>query len=63
MRTKHGVHQKLKGYLADYGTPCILRTVSGNEYTKKIKKLCTNNKIKREYAVPETPAQKCVAER
>ena len=56
--------QKFKEYLAENGTRRILRSDTGTEYTSKsFKQFCTNNKIKREYIVPETPEQNGVAER
>ena len=56
MRHKNQALQKFGEYIAEKGTPRILRCDNGTEYTNKIfKKFCTNNKIKREYTVPETP--------
>ena len=64
MRHKNQALQKFKEYLAENGTPRILRSDNGTEYTNKsFKQFCTNNKIKREYTVPETPEQNGVAER
>ena len=64
MRYKNEVLQKFKEYLDEYGAPGTLRSDNGTEYTnKKFKRLSTNNKIKREYTVPETPEQNGVAER
>ena len=64
MRHKNQVLQKFKEYIAECGTPRILRSDNGTEYTNKnFKKFCTNNKIKTEYTVPETPEQNGVAER
>ena len=64
MRHKNHVLQKFKEYIAECGTPRILQSDNGTEYTNKnFKKFCTNNKIKNEYTVPETPEQNGVAER
>ena len=66
MRHKNQAPQKFKEYIAENGTPRILRSDNGTEYTNKsFKQFCTNNKIKREweYTVPETPEQNGVAER
>ena len=64
MRHKNQALQKFKEYIAENGTPRILRSDNGTEYTNKSFKLfCTNNKIKREYLDPETPEQNGVAER
>ena len=64
MRHKNQVLQKFKEYIAECGTPRILRSDNGTEYTNKnFKKFCNNNKIKTEYTVPETPEQNGVAER
>ena len=64
MRHKNQVLQKFKEYIAECGTPRILRSDDDTEYTNKnFKKFCTNNKIKNEYTVPETPEQNGVAER
>ena len=58
MRHKNQALQKVKEYIAENGTPRILRSDNGTEYTNKsFKQFCTNNKIKREYTVPETPEQ------
>ena len=63
MRTKNEVYRKFKDYLADYVTPCILRSDNGTEYTnRKFVKLCTNSKIKSEYTT-ETRVQIGVVER
>ena len=35
MRTKNQVYQKLKEYLANYGTPSTRRSENGREYTEK----------------------------
>ena len=64
MRHKNEALQKFKEYLAENGTPRILRSDNGTKYTNKsFKQFCTNNKIKREYTVLETPEQNGVAER
>ena len=64
MRHKNQALQKFKEYIAENGTPRILRSENGTEYTNKsFKQFCTNNKIKRQYTVPETPEQNGVAER
>ena len=64
MHHKNQVLQKFKEYIAECGTPCILRSDNGTECTNKnFTNFCTNNKIKREYTVPETPEQNGVAER
>ena len=64
VRHKNEALQKFKKYLAENGTPRILRSDNGTEYTNKsFKQFCTNNKIKREYTVLETPEQNGVAER
>ena len=64
MRTKNEGYQKFKEYLANYGTHCILRPDNCTEYANgKFKKFCTNNKIRKEYTVPETLEQNGVAER
>ena len=63
MRHKNQALQKFKEYIAENGTPRILRSDNGTKYTNKsFKQFCTNNKIKREYTVPETPEQNGVAE-
>ena len=63
MRHKNQVLQKFKEYIAEYGMPSILRSENGTEYThKSFTNFCTNNRIKREYIVPETPEQNGVAE-
>ena len=64
MRHKNQALQKFKEYIAEIGTPRILRSDNGAEYTNKsFNQFCTNNKIKREYTVPETLEQNGVAER
>ena len=64
IRHKSEVLQKFKEYIAECGTPQILRSDNGTEYTNKnFKNYCTNNKVKQEYTVPETPEQNGVAER
>ena len=64
MRHKNQALQKFKEYIAENGTPRILRSDNGTEYTNNsFKQFCTNNKIKREYTVHETPEQNGVAER
>ena len=64
IRHKREVLQKFKGYIAEGGTPQILRSDNGTEYTNKnFKNYCTNNKIKQENTVPEAPEQNGVAER
>ena len=60
MRHKNQVLQKFEEYIA----PRILQSDNGTDYTNKnFKNFCTNNKIKTEYTVPETPQQNGVAER
>ena len=64
MRNKNELYQKIKAYLADYGTPRKLRSDNGSEYTNEtFKQLCIKNEIRKEYTVPETPEQNGVAER
>ena len=64
LRHKNQALQNFEEYLAENGTPRILRSDNGTEYTNKsFKQFCTNNKIKREYTVPETLEQNGVAER
>ena len=64
MRHKNQALQRFKEYLVENGTPRILRSDKGTEYTNKsFKQFSTNNKIKREYTIPETPEQNGVAER
>ena len=64
MQIKNEIYEKFKEYLADYGTPCVLRSDNGTDYkNRKFKKPCTNNKIKRDYTAAETPEQNGVAER
>ena len=61
MRHKNQALQKFKEYVAENGTHQILRSDKGTELThKRFKQFCTNNRIKREYTVPENPEQKCV---
>ena len=63
MRHKNQALQKFKKYIAENGTPRILRSDNGTECTNRsFKQFCTNNEIKREYTVPETPQQNGVAE-
>ena len=63
MRHKNQALQKFKEYLAENGTPRILRSDNGNEYSNKsFEQFCTDNKIKREYTVPETPEKNGVEE-
>ena len=63
MRHKKEALQKFKEYLAEKGTPRILQSDNGTEYTEKsFEQFCTNEKIKRKYTVPETPEQNGVAE-
>ena len=57
------VLQKFKEHIAVSGTPCILRSDNGTNYTiKTFTNFCTNNKIKREYTVTQNPEQNGVAE-
>ena len=64
MGHKNQALQKFKEYIAENGTPRILRSDNGTEYTNRsFKQFCINNKIQREYTVPETPEQNGVAER
>ena len=61
---KNQALQKYKEYLAENGTPRVLRFDNGTEYTNNsFKHICFNNKIKQQYTVPETPEQNGVAER
>ena len=63
-RHKNQELQNFREYIAENGTPRILRCDNGTEYTNKsLKQFCINNKIKREYTVLETPEQNGVAER
>ena len=65
MRHKNEALQNFKEYIAENGTPRILRSDNGTKYTNKsfFKQFCNNNKIKQEHSVPETPEQNGVAER
>ena len=64
MRHKNQALQKFQECLAENVTPHILRFDNGTEYTKKsFKQFRSNNKIKRDYTVPENPEQNGVAER
>ena len=64
MRHKNQALHKFKEYIAENGTPRILRSDNGTKYTNKsFNHFCTNNKIKRDYTVPEFPEQNGVAER
>ena len=64
MRHKNQALQKFKEYIAENGTPRILRSDNGTEYTNKnFNHFCTNNKMKQEYNLPETPEQNGVSER
>ena len=64
MRHKNRELENFIEYIAENGTPRILRSDNSTKYTNKIfKQFCTNNKIKREYTVPETPEQNGVAGR
>ena len=64
MKNKHEALSNFKEYVAQYGTPKILRSDNGTEYKNKaFKNFCIKNKIAREFTVPETPEQNGVAER
>ena len=63
MRHKNQALQNFKGCLAENGTPRILRSDNGTEFTNKSFKRFRTDKIKREYTVPETQEQNGVAER
>ena len=64
MRHKNQVLQKFKEYIAECGTPCIHLSGNGTKYTNEnFTNFCTNNKIKREYTVPETSKQNGLTER
>jgi transposase InsO family protein len=64
MSNKSQVLYKFKEYVAEAGTPQILRTDNGAEYTaKQFKDYFRDSKIKQEFTVPETPQQNGVAER
>ena len=64
MKYKTQALQTFKEYVAQYGRPKILRTDNGTEYKNKtFKKFCRSKEIAREFTVPETPEQNCVAER
>ena len=54
MQQMNQVLQKVKEYLAENGTPRILRSDNGTAYTNKnFKQFCINNKMNREHTLPE----------
>ena len=64
MVRKSEVIDKFKEFLAEIGTPKVLRTDNGGEYVSAdFRKVCTDNKIRQEFTVPETPEQNGIAER
>ena len=64
MRHKNQALQNLKEYITDDGTLSILLSNNGTENkNESFNHFCTNNKIKRDSNVPETPEQNGVAER
>ena len=60
---KSKVLQELNDYIAECGTPHILRSDNGTEYTKNFQHYFTNYKIKQEYTVPGAPERNGIAER
>ena len=64
MKFKSEALEKLKQYVAEEGVPEKLRSDNAKEYkSQSFEKFCVENKIKREFTVPETPQQNGVAER
>ena len=62
MKFKSEALEKLKQYVAEEGVPEKLRSDNAKEYkSQSFEKF--ENKIKREFTVPETPQQNGVAER
>ena len=63
MRTKTEVLKKFQEFIAQNGTPNILRTENGTEYTnRKFKQFCVHNKLRQVFTVPETPERSGFAE-
>ena len=58
MKEKKQAFQILKGFVAQYCEPIILRTDNGTEYKNKtFKGFCISKEIARHFTVPETPGK------